>query len=70
MQRYQWKSVLKPPYQYHFGVKLGTVPICIGIRITIETDIGLVETVLHIIIEPNFIGIEIGIGTRIGIRAV
>ena len=44
------------------GAKLGTVAIGIGIGITIGIRIGSVETILHIIIEPNFIGIGIGIG--------
>ena len=43
------------------GVKLSTVPICIGIGITIRIGAGSVQTVLHIIIEPNFIGIGVGI---------
>ena len=44
----------------NISVKLGIVPICIRIGITI--GFGSVGTVLHIIIEPNFIGIGIGIG--------
>ena len=44
------------------SVKLSTEPICIRIGITIVIGVGSVETVLHIIIGPNFIGIGIGIG--------
>ena len=47
--------------------KLGTVAIGIGIRIGIGIGLGSVETVLHIIIEPNFIGIGNGIGVGIGV---
>ena len=43
----------------NISVKLGTVSICIGI------GIGSMETVLHIIIEPNFIGIRIRISVGI-----
>ena len=50
------------------GAKLGTVAIGIGIRIGIGIGLGPVETVLHIIIEPNFIGIGNGIGVEIGVR--
>ena len=42
----------------NISVKLGRVPICIGIRI----GIGSVETVLHIIVLAIWIGIGIGIG--------
>ena len=53
--------------QYHListniGVKLGTLPICIGIGITIGIDVGSVETDLHSIMELNFIGIGVRIG--------
>ena len=44
-----------------------TVPIGIRIGIAIGIGIGSVETVLHIIIEPNFIGIGIRIGVGIGV---
>ena len=54
-------------YNTDISVKLGTVPICIGIRITIGIGLGSIETVLHIIIEPNFIGIGIGVGAGIGV---
>ena len=47
------------------GAKLGTVAIGIGIGIGIS--LGSVETVLHIITEPNFIGIGNGIGVGIGV---
>ena len=40
----------------------GTVAIGIGIGIGLRS----VETVLHIIIEPNFIGIGIGVGFGVG----
>ena len=46
---------------------MDTVAIGIGIGITIGISRGSVETVLHIIIEPNFIGIGIGIGVGIGV---
>ena len=52
-----YENYLKTPYWYHIGVKLGTVPICIGIGIRI----GSVETVLHIIILAIWIGIGIGV---------
>ena len=42
--------------------KLGTVAIGIRMGITIGIGVGSVETVLHIIIESNFIGISVGIG--------
>ena len=44
------------------GAKLATVAIGIRIGITIGIGLGSVETVLHIIIESNFIGIGVGIG--------
>ena len=44
------------------GAKLTTVAIGIRIGITIGIGLGSVETVLHIIIESNFIGIGVGIG--------
>ena len=44
------------------SAKFSTVAIGIRIGITIGIGIGSVETVLHIIIEPNFIGISVGIG--------
>ena len=44
---------------------MGIVAIGIGIRIGI--DLGSVETVLHIFIEPNFIGIGMGVGVGIGV---
>ena len=40
---------------------MGTVAIGIGM------SLGSVETVLHIFIEPNFIGIGIGVGVGIGV---
>ena len=40
---------------------MGTVAIGIGI------GLGSVETVLHIFIEPNFIGIRIGVSVGIGV---
>ena len=46
---------------------MGTVAIGIGIGITIGIGVGSVETLLHIIIEPNFIGIGIRIGIGMGI---
>ena len=45
---------------------MGTVAIGIGIGIGI--GLGSVETVLHILIEANFIGIGIGVSVRIGVR--
>ena len=39
-------TLKKTPYRTIIGVKLGTVPFCIGIG----NGIGSVETVLHIII--------------------
>ena len=50
--------------QNHFigtdiSVKLGAIPICIGIWITIGIGVGSVKTVLHSVIEPNFIGIGV-----------
>ena len=47
----------------NISVKLGTVPICIGIGIRIAS----VETVLHIIILAIWIGIGIGISIGIGV---
>ena len=44
---------------------MGTVAIGIGIGIGIS--LGSVETLLHICIEPNFIGIGIGISVGIGV---
>ena len=41
------------------SAKLFTVPICIGMGIAIGIDVGSVETVLHSIIEPNFIGMGV-----------
>ena len=41
----------------NISAKLFTIPICIGLGIAIGIDVGSVETVLHSIIEPNFIGI-------------
>ena len=41
---------------------MGTVAIGIGLDMTIGIGVGSVETVLYIIIEPNFIGIGIGVG--------
>ena len=46
---------------------MGTVAIGIGIGIRIGISLGSVETVLHIFIEPNFIGIRIGVGVGIGV---
>ena len=46
---------------------MGTVAIGIGIGITIGIGLGSVETVLHIFIKPNFIGIRIGVGVGIGV---
>ena len=48
------------------GAKLGTVAIRVRIGITIGIGVGSMETVLLIIIEPNFIGIEISGGIGIG----
>ena len=39
---------------------MGTVAIGIGIGIGIGISLGSVETVLHIFIEANFIGIGVG----------
>ena len=47
------------------GAKMGIVAIGIGIGIGI--GLGSVETVLHIFIEPNFIGIGMGVGVGIGV---
>ena len=44
---------------------MGTVAIGIGIGIGI--GLGSVETVLHIFIEANFIGIRIGVSVGIGV---
>ena len=41
--------------------------VAIGIGIGIGISLGLVETVLHIFTEPNFIGIRIGVGVGIGV---
>ena len=41
------------------SAKLFTVPICTRMGITIGIDVGSVETVLHSIIEPNFIGMGV-----------
>ena len=49
----------------YIGAKMGTVTIGIGIGIVIS--VGLVETVLHIFVEPNFIGIGIGVSVGIGV---
>ena len=49
----------------NISAKLGTVAIGIGIGIIIGVGVGSVETVLHIIIEPNFIGVRIGISVGI-----
>ena len=49
----------------YIGAKMGTVAIGIGIGIGI--GLGSVETVLHIFIEANFIGIRIGVGIGIGV---
>ena len=51
MQSYYENYLRKHFIGTNICVKLGTVPICIRIGI----GIGSVETVLHIIIEPNFI---------------
>ena len=45
---------------------MGTITIGIGIGIGIS--LGSVETVLHIFIEANFIGIRIGVGIGIGVE--
>ena len=50
----------------YIGAKMGTAAIGIGIGI----GLGSVETVLHIFIEPNFIGIGIGVTVGIKSRAV
>ena len=65
MQKLQWKLVNFHLIGPDIGAKLGTVAIGIGIGIGI--NLGSVETVLHIIIEPNFKGIGIGIGVGIGV---
>ena len=49
---------------------MGTVAIRIGIRIGIGIGLGSVERVLHLFIEPNFVGIGIGVGVGIGVEAV
>ena len=46
---------------------MGTVAIGIGIGIGVGISLGSVETVLHIFIEPNFIGIGIGVSVGIGV---
>ena len=46
----QWKLVKFHLISTNISVKLGTVPICIGIGNGIRIRIGSVETVLHIII--------------------
>ena len=56
-----WKSVTKTPYWYRYWCQIEYSTICIGIGITIRIGAGSVQTVLHIIIEPNFIGIGVGI---------
>ena len=63
MQKLQWKLVKFHLIGSDISAKLGTVAIGIGIGI----GLGSVKTVLHIIIEPNFIGIRIGIGVGIGV---
>ena len=65
MQKLQWKLVKFHLIGSDISAKLGTVAIGIGIGIGI--GLGSVKTVLHIIIEPNFIGIRIGIGVGIGV---
>ena len=49
-----------PPYRYQYQCQIGYSSHRIGIGIGI--GVCSVETVLHIIIEPNFIGIGVGIG--------
>ena len=49
------------------GTKLGAIAIRIGIVSCIGVGVGLVETVLHIIIEAILIGVGISIGIGIGI---
>ena len=60
MQKLHWKLVKFHHICTDIVAKLSTVAI--GIRIGIGIGLGSVETVLHIIIEPNFIGIGVGIG--------
>ena len=63
MQKLQWKLV-----KFHLiGTDIGAISGTVGIGIGIGIGLGSVETVLHIIIEPNFIGIGIGIGVGIGV---
>ena len=54
----EWKSLQNCLISSNISVKFGAVPICIRIGISV----GSVETFLHIIIEPNFMGIAVGIG--------
>ena len=67
MQSYYEKLLKLHHISTDICAKLGTVAIGIGIGITIRISVGSVETVLHIIIEHNFIGIGIGIGVGIWI---
>ena len=65
MQKLQWKLVKFHLISTDISAKLGTVAI--GIRIGIGIGVGSVETILRVIIEPNFIGIGIGSGVGIGV---
>ena len=49
------------------GVKLGTVPICIGIGIAIGIGIGPLYTLLKKTITPNSIGMGVRVGVGIGV---
>ena len=46
---------------------MGTVAIGIGIGTCIGLRVGSVETVLHITIKPNSIGVGLGVGVGIGV---
>ena len=47
--------------------KMGTVAIGIGIGTCISLGVGSVETVLHITIKANSIGVSLGVGLEIGV---
>ena len=70
-QKLQWKLVKFHLISTNISAKVGTVAFGIRIGIRIGIVLGSVETVLHIIIGPNFIGIGVGLGiVGIGKREV
>ena len=48
------------------SVKLGNVPICIRLGITIGIGIGPPHTLLKKTITPNSIGVGVGVGIGVG----